>query len=122
MGKETTWGMWLTLRPRRPPDHFRTAWTASPATTRPPASGCSATRSAARRSRTSFSRELTARLILQYLDDERIWEVDPLLTYKINPLSTFFIGSTRDYRDLEPQANGTEGWRLMSRQYFVKLQ
>ena len=68
------------------------------------------------------SRELSFRLIMQYRNSSKTWEADPLLTYRINALSNFYIGSTRDYRDLEPQPNGTEGWRLTDRQYFVKLQ
>lgn len=68
------------------------------------------------------SRELSLRLIMQYRDSRKSWEADPLLTYRFNALSTFYLGSTRDYQDLAPQENGVEGWRLTSRQYFVKLQ
>ncbi|PIV81597.1 hypothetical protein COW53_03540, partial [bacterium CG17_big_fil_post_rev_8_21_14_2_50_64_8] len=68
------------------------------------------------------SRELSLRLILQYRDRDRVWEADPLLTYRINPLSTFFLGSTRDYRDLTESDPGGPGWRLTNRQYFMKLQ
>lgn len=121
MGKETVWGLWFTLRPgerlivsnsldRISSDHVDTDERLFSDTI----------------NRTTisyqFSRELSARLILQYRDDAKVWEADPLITYKINPLSTFFLGSTRDYRDLEPQANGAHGWRLTHRQYFVKLQ
>jgi len=69
-----------------------------------------------------LTREFSARLIVQYNDRNDTWETDPLLTYRLNPLSIFYIGSTRDYRDLQPDGNGLEGWTLTQRQYFVKLQ
>ncbi len=45
-----------------------------------------------------------------------------MLTYRLNPFSIFYVGSTRDYRDLTMAQNGIEGWTLMDRQYFMKLQ
>ena len=91
MGKETVWGLWFTLRPgerlivsnsldRISSDHVDTGERLFSDTI----------------NRTTisyqFSRELSARLILQYRDDAKVWEADPLITYKINPLSTFFLG------------------------------
>ena len=76
--------------------------------------------------RTKFSlqlnRELAVRVVLQYRDHGRTWEADPLLTYRLNPFSIFYIGSTRDYRDLKVAQDGIDGWRLTNRQYFMKLQ
>lgn len=68
------------------------------------------------------SRELSLRLILQYRDRDSAWDADPLLTYRLNPLSTFFLGSSRDYRNLTEIDPGGPGWRLTHRQYFLKLQ
>jgi hypothetical protein len=45
-----------------------------------------------------FSRELSARLVLQYNDRYESWEVDPLLTYRINSLSIFYVGATHASR------------------------
>lgn len=85
------------------------------------------------RSRLSLqlSRELSVRIVLQYNDrwdtwgiwDTRdAWDVDPLITYRINPLSIFYIGSTHDYRDMNMVDDGREGWALTGRQYFMKIQ
>ncbi len=69
-----------------------------------------------------FTRELSARLVIQYNDFRGTWEADPLLTYRINPFSTFYVGSTRDYAEIDPESDGIESWRLTDRQYFMKLQ
>jgi len=69
-----------------------------------------------------FTRELSARLVFQYNDFSESWEADPLVTYRINPFSTFFVGSTRDYLVVDPESDGIESWRLTDRQYFMKLQ
>jgi len=76
------------------------------------------------RTRVQFqlSRELAARVVLQYNDFRGSWDADPLLTYRLNPFSIFYVGSTRDYRDLSMVENGIEGWTLTDRQYFMKLQ
>lgn len=68
-----------------------------------------------------MSRELSLRLVLQYDDFDRAWEADPLLTYRLNPFSIFYIGSTRDYLDFE-QDDPVHGWRLADRSYFLKVQ
>lgn len=121
MGQETQWGVWFQYRPTDgilisnsldhiSSDHLDTgerlfADTISRTTVRYQA-----------------SRELSFRLVLQYRDHSRIWEADPLITYKLNPLSTLYVGSTRDYRDLNQAEDGLDGWRLTSRQYFLKMQ
>lgn len=60
--------------------------------------------------------------MLQYNDFAESWEADPLVTYRLNPFSIFYVGSTRDYFIGRPDANGIEGWKLLDRQYFMKLQ
>jgi len=69
-----------------------------------------------------FNRELSLRLIVQYDDFDRAWDVDPLLTYRLSPFSLFYIGSTYDYGDLEEEDGSTRRRELTSRQYFLKLQ
>lgn len=69
-----------------------------------------------------ISRELSTRLIMQYNDRWDAWDVDPLVTYRLNPFSIFYIGSTRDYRDLSFEEDGRDGWTLTDRQYFLKVQ
>jgi hypothetical protein len=51
------------------------------------------------------------------------WEVDPLLTYRVNPFSVFYLGSTHDYRDYDAARDGApSNLVLTERQYFTKLQ
>ncbi len=68
------------------------------------------------------SRELALRLVVQYDDFDETWEADPLVTYRLNPFSIFYVGSTRDYAPLDPDHDGLRDWRLTDRQYFMKLQ
>jgi len=77
------------------------------------------------RTRTSyqFTRELFLRLVVQYNDFSRRVDVDPLLTYKINPFTVFFVGSTHDIREIGDRDNGiTPEYTQTERQFFAKLQ
>ncbi|MHB8078210.1 MAG: carbohydrate binding family 9 domain-containing protein [Candidatus Krumholzibacteriia bacterium] len=69
-----------------------------------------------------LSRELSTRLVAQFDDFNRSWELDPLVTYRLNPFSIFYVGSTRDYLRFAGQEGGPESWRLGERSYFLKLQ
>jgi len=70
-----------------------------------------------------LSRVWTLRLVLQYDDFSRSWDADPLLTWRLNPLSIFYIGSTRHYATtVNPANNGAESWHLTDRTYFMKVQ
>jgi hypothetical protein len=69
-----------------------------------------------------LNRELAARVVVQYNDFSGTWDADPLLTYRLNPFSIFYVGSTRDYVDLTGGEGGITGWRLTDRQYFLKFQ
>jgi len=69
-----------------------------------------------------ITRELSARVVIQYNDFRELWEADPLLQYQINPFSIFYVGSIRDYHLLTPTGQGAESWTLTNRQYFLKLQ
>lgn len=66
--------------------------------------------------------ELSARIVTQYNDRHDSWDIDPLITYRVNSLSVFYIGSTHSYRDLTLEDDGREGWNLTDRQYFLKFQ
>ncbi len=51
------------------------------------------------------------------------WEIDPLVTYRINSFSVFYLGSTHDWRDFNSADDGMPGNFVMTdRQYFTKLQ
>jgi hypothetical protein len=67
-------------------------------------------------------RELSARLLVRYDDRRDTWDTDPLLAYRLNPLSIFYVGSTRHYRNLNAAEDGRDGWALTARQYFLKVQ
>jgi len=51
------------------------------------------------------------------------WEVDPLLTYRVNSFSMFYLGTTHDFRDFQA-ADRYKGslYTQTARQYFMKLQ
>jgi len=68
-----------------------------------------------------FTRELFARLVLQYDNFDDAFAIDPLLTYKINPFTAFYAGSTHDFTRLDP-ASGSTDMKQTQRQYFAKLQ
>jgi hypothetical protein len=69
-----------------------------------------------------FTRELSARIVLQYNDRYGEWDFDPLIAYRINSFSIFYIGSTHRYENMNAADHGTDGWTLSERQYFMKLQ
>ena len=88
------------------------------------------------RSRLSYqvTRALAVRLVAQYYDRKnrsgssvtRAWEIDPLLTYRVNSFSVLYLGSTHNYGVLaESESEGghtNASWQLTSRQFFLKLQ
>jgi hypothetical protein len=129
MGKETIYGMWADIKPI---DRLMI----SPSFTRIFSDDLDTDEElfsqSIFRSRLSLqiSRELSARLVLQYNDRYRDpsgrfhdgWDVDPLITYRINPFSIIYIGSTHDYRDLTQAWHGHDGWTHTDRQFFMKVQ
>lgn len=80
-----------------------------------------------------FSKELSLRFVAQYNDFSETWDFDPLLTYRINPFTMFYIGTTYDYCQMYGLNKPGTAWaadgdptydhnRLTSRQFFMKLQ
>jgi hypothetical protein len=72
-----------------------------------------------------FSKRLFLRLVTQYNDFSQRFEVDPLVSYKINPFTVFYLGSTHDYRDFsndEDLAGAVQGFKKTDRQFFAKIQ
>ncbi len=67
-------------------------------------------------------RELSWRLVVEYDNFDQAWSVDPLLTYRLNPFSIFYVGSTSDYEKLTNEPDDSRDWRLTARQFFLKLQ
>jgi hypothetical protein len=80
-----------------------------------------------------FSKELSLRLVVEYNDGSEAWDVDPLLTYRINPFTLFYVGTTYDYGRVYglneagsafvPEGETSYNHdRLTGRQFFMKLQ
>jgi hypothetical protein len=72
------------------------------------------------RSRVSyqFTRELFARVVVQYNDFNEALTFEPLVMYRLNPLSVLYIGSTHGYGSFE----APYGFEQTDRQFFLKLQ
>ncbi len=65
-----------------------------------------------------FTRELDARIVAQYDGFSQQFEFDPLVTYKLNPFSSFYFGSTHDFATI----GGTRNLQPTARQFFAKVQ
>jgi hypothetical protein len=66
-----------------------------------------------------FTRRLLFRLVTQYNEFDDRLEIDPLVTYQINPFTAFYLGSTHDYTDF---AHDGRGFAKTDRQFFFKVQ
>ncbi len=65
-----------------------------------------------------FTPEVFLRVISQYDEFNKAVSVFPLISYKLNPYTIFYVGSTYDLSDF----GNPYGFRETSRQYFLKLQ
>jgi hypothetical protein len=65
-----------------------------------------------------FTRRLFVRLIVQYDDFSQAASIEPLVTYRINAFSVFYIGSTQALLYYE----GPRSFQPSARQYFLKFQ
>ena len=68
-----------------------------------------------------FNRTFSFRLVAQFNDFYKTWNFDPLIIYRINPFSVFYVGSAYDYCRFNNGEKGTQT-QMISRQIFVKLQ
>lgn len=75
------------------------------------------------RNKTSFqfTRNFFLRLIVQYDSFSKSFDIDPLLSYKWNPFTIFYIGSTHNLSDV---GSSNEHGRFIEtrRQFFAKFQ
>jgi len=73
-----------------------------------------------------ITRELSIRILGQYDNFYDHWDFDPLLTYRLNPFSIFYIGTTLDYDRYDTRNDSDKvigsSTRLGTRQFFMKLQ
>jgi len=72
------------------------------------------------RARTIFNltRQLYARIVVQYDDFDEALSLEPLVTYQINPFTLFYVGSTNAFNRFETQ----DKFAQTSRQFFLKFQ
>lgn len=68
-----------------------------------------------------FSKNFFLRVIFQYDLFNRILNIDPLFSYKWNPYTILFLGSSHDINELS-DTNGFSTFRESNRQIFVKFQ
>ncbi len=75
-----------------------------------------------------FSSKLFLRVIGEYVDDTEAVSLDPLLSYKLNPFTVFFLGSSHGFDNFEDDAGTTAieiaqpGYKQTERLFFVKFQ
>jgi hypothetical protein len=74
-----------------------------------------------------FTKNLFLRVVGEYIEDERSFQADPLLSYKINPFTVFFVGSSHSFSDhvFDEDSNEiplAQGHRQTDRLFFVKFQ
>ena len=65
-----------------------------------------------------FSRQVSARVIVQYDEYHHAFEVDPLFTYQVNPFTSIYIGSSHNYQALDTDSP----LQPSQRQFFAKVQ
>ncbi len=68
------------------------------------------------------TKALSLRVVVQYNDFGKAWDVDPLITYKVSPFSVLYVGSSSNYSYVDFYEDEPAKWRLTSRQFFMKLQ
>lgn len=68
-----------------------------------------------------FNKNFFLRVLLQYDMFSRLFTVDPLLSYKWNPYTIFFIGSSHDLNALSG-SNAVSSYYETERQFFLKFQ
>ncbi|MBI5021476.1 MAG: carbohydrate binding family 9 domain-containing protein [Ignavibacteriales bacterium] len=69
-----------------------------------------------------FNKEFSLRLVGQFNDFNKKWDIDPLVTYRLSPFSVLYVGSTYDYQHYDANDMHESTWKISSRQYFMKLQ
>ena len=69
----------------------------------------------------NYNQNLSVRLITQYDLFSGIFNFDPLISYKLNPFTIFYVGSAYNYSEI-PNPMGISKYTLTDRQYFLKFQ
>ncbi len=76
------------------------------------------------RANVQFTRRTFMRMVLQYDNFDGDISIEPLLSYKVNPFSVFYIGSNQRFQDFGrvDSYSGDSRFKETDRQYFIKLQ
>jgi hypothetical protein len=70
-----------------------------------------------------LTRELFGRLVVEYNDFRKQFVFEPLITYKLNPFSIFYVGAGNYYRNFRHTEDYRNvGWEQYSQQFFMKFQ
>ena len=70
-----------------------------------------------------FTKNLFVRVVTQYVDSDDLIEVDPLISYKLNPFTVFFLGSSHNFMQFDSNIPGQEpAYKQTDRTYFIKFQ
>ncbi len=71
-----------------------------------------------------FTREWYLRLVVQYNDFRERLDIEPLLTWQLNPFSVFYIGMNSNIKSFDKDEYGLNRsqWQQSSRQFFAKFQ
>jgi len=72
------------------------------------------------------TREASLRIVTEYDDFAEVFAFEPLLTYRLNAFSVFYLGMSDQYLRLREMAGrertGDRDWRIDRRQIFAKIQ
>jgi hypothetical protein len=79
-----------------------------------------------------FTREFDARMVVQYDTFDKRLNIEPLLTYRVNPFTVCYLGATSSQLEFPAGAGATGDcpcgglpearWKPVDRQYFAKIQ
>ncbi|MGQ0720639.1 MAG: DUF5916 domain-containing protein [Candidatus Eiseniibacteriota bacterium] len=124
LADQRSWGVFLRVKPSRHVD-LETDWDYARMDSRERDENLFAGWILRNRISINFTREWFVRVVVQYDEFDDRLDVEPLLTYRINPFTVFFAGSVNRYRYYDQgdydMLSGSE-WRSSSRQFFAKLQ
>lgn len=123
LGDEWSWGAWLTLRPSA---QLRFDGTFDSFELNELDGGPNIVNTYVTRGKLSFqfTRNLFLRVVGEYIEDGKSFQADPLLSYKINPFTVFFLGSSHSFSDHDDETaiSFQDGYRQTDRLFFVKFQ
>jgi hypothetical protein len=127
LGDEFSWGLWLTLRPS---SQLRFDGTFDQFDLTELDGGAEIVNTYVTRGKLSFqfTNNLFLRVVGEYIEDGHTFQADPLLSYKLNPFTVFFVGSSHSFdddvydSDTDTNIPLADGHQQTERLFFVKFQ